>query len=97
MFAVLQVTCWCDNVYNVLYRVKQEDTKYKKKVNSTGGGPPPSPPKATEEFSIASSMMSVDLSMGEDAFETFEFTHKSEYVHTTKCLKLCWSWVINVL
>ncbi|KAK3882467.1 hypothetical protein Pcinc_013174 [Petrolisthes cinctipes] len=45
--------------------------EYKKKIKVTGGGCHPTPPKATEEIALAASMMTVDLAMGNDVFETF--------------------------
>lgn len=40
-------------------------------MKTTGGGPPPTPPKPKEEISLAASMMSVDLAMGNDVYESF--------------------------
>ncbi|KAK3890065.1 hypothetical protein Pcinc_005980 [Petrolisthes cinctipes] len=56
---------------HVKRKVKDEDREFKKKIKVTGGGCPPTPPKATEEIALAASMMTVDLAMGNDVFETF--------------------------
>ncbi|KAK3890079.1 hypothetical protein Pcinc_005949 [Petrolisthes cinctipes] len=56
---------------HVKRKVKDEDREFKKKIKVTGGGCPPTPPKAMEEIALAASMMTVDLAMGNDVFETF--------------------------
>ncbi|KAK3880938.1 hypothetical protein Pcinc_014588 [Petrolisthes cinctipes] len=56
---------------HVKRKVKDEDREFKKKIKVTGGGCPPTPPKATEEIALAASMMTADLAMGNDVFETF--------------------------
>ncbi|XP_050704114.1 uncharacterized protein LOC126989585 [Eriocheir sinensis] len=50
--------------------VKKEERAYKLKVKRTGGAPPPSPPKFTEEHETVASMISGELNMGEDVFDT---------------------------
>ncbi|KAK4321028.1 hypothetical protein Pmani_008136 [Petrolisthes manimaculis] len=56
---------------HVKRKVKDEDREFKKKIKVTGGGCPPTPPKPTEEITLAASMMTVDLAMGNNVFETF--------------------------
>lgn len=52
-------------------------------MRGTGGGPPPTPPKVTEETAIASSMMEVDLTMGDDAVDVFNTEALSDADGTT--------------
>ncbi|XP_066946096.1 uncharacterized protein [Macrobrachium rosenbergii] len=52
-------------------RVKQEDAATKKKLCRTGGGPPPDLRKPSEEFVIAASLMTEELTMDKDVIETF--------------------------
>lgn len=51
--------------------MKDGDREYKKKIKPTGGGPPPSRPKATEEFTLAASMMEFDLAVGDNVYDSF--------------------------
>ncbi|KAK4317650.1 hypothetical protein Pmani_011272 [Petrolisthes manimaculis] len=65
--------------YDHVKRKVKEERKFKKKIKVTGGGCPPTPPNAPEEIALVASMMTVDLAMGDDVFETFtlEPVHKS--------------------
>ena len=59
-------------------------------MRGTGGGPPPTPPKVTEETAIASSMMEVDLTMGDNAVDIFNIEALSDADGTTSShLSLC--------
>ena len=55
-------------------------------MKGTGDGPPPTPPKATEETAIASSMMEVDLTMGDNAVDVFCIEELSDADDTSSSL-----------
>ncbi|XP_064093226.1 uncharacterized protein LOC135205986 [Macrobrachium nipponense] len=70
---------------HVKRKVKQEDAAVKKKLCRTGGGSPPDLRNHSEEFVIAASLMTEELVMDKDVFETFHPVDETgEPIHDVK-------------